>query len=328
MAMNIRRLAVALMLLGAPLAAEGQQSAKVFRIGILAYSPASNPMGSRFRDALLQGLRDLGYVEGQNVVVEWRSWEGRSERLPALAAELVRLKPAVIVVGPSPAAEEVKRATSTIPIVAVHGDPVGSGLVASLARPGGNVTGLSLMNPEVLGKQLQLLTEALPRLSRVAVLSNPTTPTHQIYLREAEAAARSLTVQLQTLKARAPSEFAGVFSTAKTGRAGALIVLPDSMFFAERSRLAELAAKSRLPLIAPQREMAEAGYLMAYGINILDAYRRIAFYVDKILRGANPADLPVEQPTRLELVVNLKTAKALDLTIPQSVLLRADEVIQ
>lgn len=184
------------------------------------------------------------------------------------------------------------------------------------------------MNPEVLGKQLQLLTDALPRLARVAVLSNPTTPTHQIYLREAEVAARSLTVQLQTLKARAPSEFADVFSTATTGRAGALIVLPDSMFFAERTRLAELAAKSRLPLIAPQREMAEAGYLMTYGINILDTWRRTALYVDKILRGGQACRSPCREPTKLELVVNLKTARALGLTIPQPVLLRADEVIE
>ncbi len=308
--------------------AEAQQPAKVFRIGILAYLPPTDPAGPRFRDAILQGLRDLGYVEGQNIVIEWRSWEGSRERLRALAAELVRLKVEVILVGPTPAAEEVKRATSTIPIVALHGDPVGSGLVASLGRPGGNVTGLSLVNPELIGKQLQLLTEALPRLSRVAVLSNPTTSTHRIYLREAEVAARSLKVRLLILEARAPGEFAGAFSAATKEGAGALIVLGDSMFFVERTRLAELAAKNRLPSIAPQLEHAEAGYLMAYGVSILDLYRRMATYVDKILRGAKPADLPVEQPTKFELVINLKTAKALSLTIPQSLLARADEVIQ
>jgi putative tryptophan/tyrosine transport system substrate-binding protein len=315
-------------LLALPLAAEAQSPAKVFRIGILSYLPAADPTGSRFRDAIFQGLRDLGYVEGENIVIEWRSWEGSRERLSALAAELVRLKVDVIVAGPTPAAEEAKRATSTIPIVALHGDPVGSGLVASLARPGGNVTGVSVMNPELVGKQLQLLTETLPRLSRVAVLSNPTTSTHRIYLREAEIAARSLKVRLLILEARAPSEFVGVFSAATKAGAGALIVLGDSMFFVERTRLAALAKTNLLPSIGPQPEHAEAGYLMAYGVSVLKTYRRLATYIDKILRGAKPGDLPVEQPTKFELVVNLKTAKALGLTIPQSVLGRADEVIQ
>jgi putative ABC transport system substrate-binding protein len=316
-------------LLAAPLAAEAQQPARVFRIGVLAYSPPTVSTVSPLREALLQGLRALGYVEGQNLAIEWRYWEGKPERLPALAAELVRLKVEVIVVGPTPAAEEAKRATSTIPIVALHGDPVGSGLVASLARPGGNVTGLSVLNTELLGKQLQLLTEVLPRLSRVAVLSNPTTSTHRDYLREAGGAARSLNVQLQILEARAPSEFAGVLSAATTAGAGALVALGDSMFFVQRTRLAELAAKSRLPLMAPQRDWADSpGCLMAYGVSVLDTYRRLAIYIDKILRGAKPADLPVEQPTKFELVINLKTAKALGLTIPPSVLVRADQIIE
>jgi putative ABC transport system substrate-binding protein len=326
--MNLRRLGVVVVLLAAPFAAGALQPAKVFRIGILSYLPPTNPLGSRFRDAMLEGLRDLGYVEGQNIVVEWRSWEGNRERLRAVAAELARLKVDVTIVGPTPAAEDMKRASSTIPIVAVHGDPVGSGLVASLARPGGNVTGLSIVNPELIGKQLQMLTEVLPRLARVAVLSNPTTSTHRICLREAEVAAHSLKVRVLVLEARAPGEFAGAFSAATKERADAVIVLGDSMFFVERTRLAELAARNRLPSIAPQRELAEAGYLMAYGVSILDVYRRTAAYVDKILRGAKPADLPVEQPTKFELVVNLKTATVLGLMIPQSVLLRADEIIQ
>jgi putative ABC transport system substrate-binding protein len=245
-----------------------------------------------------------------------------------MADELARLKLDVIIVGPTPAAEEMKRASSTIPIVAVHGDPVGSGLVASLARPGGNVTGLSLSNPDLIGKQLQMLTKTLPHLSRVAVLSNPTTSTHGIYLRHAEAAARSLKVRLLVLEARAPDEFAGAFLAATKERADALIVLGDSTFSTERTRLAELAVKNRLPSIAPQREQAEAGYLMAYGVNAFEVYRRTAIYVDKILKGTKPADLPVEQPTKFELVVNLKTAKALGLTIPESVLLQADEFIR
>lgn len=222
----------------------------------------------------------------------------------------------------------MKRASSTIPIVAVHGDPVGSGLVVSLARPGANVTGISIMNSELIGKQLQMLKEVSPRLSRVAVLSNPTTSTHQFYLRQAEVAARSLNVRLVLLKARAPNEFAGAFSTATKERAGAVLVLGDTMFFVERTQIAELAARNRLPSIAPQREWAAAGYLMAYGVSVFDAYRRTAAYVDKILRGTKPAELPFEQATKFDLVVNLKTAKALQLTIPQSVLLRADEVLQ
>jgi ABC-type uncharacterized transport system substrate-binding protein len=217
MLMNLRRFAVALVLLAASATAGAQQPGKVFQIGILSYLPATDPLGSRFRDVMLGGLRDLGYVEGQNIVVQWRSWEGDRERLRALADELGRLKVDVVIVGPTPAAEEMKRASSVIPIVAVHGDPVGSGLVASLARPGGNVTGLSILNPELIGKQLQMLREALPRLSRVAVLSNPKTSTHRIYLREAEVAARSLKVHLLVLKASAPGEFAGAFSVANKG---------------------------------------------------------------------------------------------------------------
>ena len=279
-------------------------------------------------DGLFEGLRQLGYVEGQNLVIEGRYSEGRSERLPALAAELVQLKVDVIVAAAT-TADEAKRATSTIPIVMTnHGDPVGSRVVASLARPGGNVTGLSALSPVLVGKQLQLLKEAVPRVSRVAVLSNPTHPAHQLSLREVEAAARSLKLQLQILEARAPTEIAGAFAAVTKESAGALLVFADPMMFGERTRIVELAAKSRLPLMANQREYAEAGGLLAYGIDQRDSFRRAANYVDKILKGAKPGELPVEQPTRFELAINLKTAKALGLMIPPSVLLRADEVIE
>ena len=315
-------------LLAAPLPARAQQPRPLFRIGILSYLPSTDPMGSRFREAVVAGLRDRGYLEGQHIAIEWRSWEGSLERLHVLSTELAQLGVDVIVVGPTPAAEEMKRASSTIPIVAVHGDPVGSGLVASLARPGANVTGISMLNTELIGKQLQMLKEVSPTLSRVAVLSNPNTSTHQAYLRQAEVAARSLHVRLVVLKVRAPNEFGGAFTAATRERAGAVIVLGDTMFYVERMQIAELAARNRLPSMAPQQEQAAAGYLMAYGVSALDAYRRTAVYVDKILRGAKPADLPFEQATKLDLVVNLKTAKALGLTIPPSLLQRADQVIE
>ncbi len=315
-------------LLAAPRAAEAQPAGKVFRLGLLGTVPPTDPGTLRIWDGFLEGLRQLGYVEGQNIVIERRFSEGRYERLPALAAELVRLKVDVIVAA-AITADEAKRATSTIPIVMTnHGDPVGSGLVASLARPGGNVTGLSGQSPDLVGKQLQLLKEAVPRLSRVAVLSNPTHPGHPTSLREAGVAARSLKVRLQILEARVPTEFAGAFSAATKESAGALLVLGDPMFFGERTRIVELAAESPLPLMGIQAEYAEAGGLLAYGIDQRDSFRRAATYVDKILKGAKPGDLPVEQPTKFELVINLKTAKALGLTIPQSLLLRADEVIQ
>ncbi len=327
----MRRLALvfALVVLAAPLAIEAQPAAKVFRIGYLGNLPPTAPEFSRIWDGFLQELRELGYVEGRNIVIEGRWSEGRYERLPTLAAELVRLKVDVIVAIGVPAPHAAKDATSTIPIVFTsHGDPVGSGLVASLARPGGNVTGLSTVTPELLGKQLQLLKEAVLRISRVAALSNPTNPNHALLLREAEVAARALQMRLHILEARVPSEFASAFSAATKESAGALIILADPMFYSQRTRLAELAAKGRLPAMAAQREYAEAGGLLAYGANLLENYRRAAVYVDKILRGAKPGDLPIEQPAKFELVVNLKTAKTLGLTIPQSVLLRADEVIQ
>jgi putative ABC transport system substrate-binding protein len=274
-------------------------------------------------------MRELGYVEGQNILVEGRWYEDRTDRLPALAAELVRLKVDVIVAGAPPAPEAAQGATSTIPIVmANHSDPVGSGLVASLAKPGKNATGLSTVARELVGKRLQLLKQAVPGITRLAALWNPTVATQTLELREAGVAARSLKVQLQVLEARAPSDFAGAFSAMTKERANGVIIFTSSMFYAERTRIAELAAQSRVPAIYSVREFAEAGGLMTYGINLHESFRRAATYVDKILKGAKPADLPVEQPTKFELVINLKTAKALGLTIPPSLLQRADEVIQ
>jgi putative tryptophan/tyrosine transport system substrate-binding protein len=316
-------------LLAAPLAAGAQQAAQVYRLGLLGGSPPNSPGGRRAWDGFFQGMRELGYVEGQNILVEGRWYGERTDRLSVLAAELVRLNVDVIVAGAAPAPEAAQRATSTIPIViANHNDPVGSGLVASLPRPGRNVTGLSTLSPELVGKRLQLLKEAIPAISRVAVLSNPTIPSQALELREAKVGAGALKVQLQLLEARAPNDFAGAFSAMTKERAGGVIILTSSMFYAERGRIAELAAKRRVPAIYGVKEFAEAGGLMAYGINVHESFRRAATYVDKILKGAKPADLPVEQATTFELVINLKTAKALGLTIPPSLLARADQVIE
>ena len=320
---------LALALVTAPLMADAQPAAKVYRIGLLGgYSPTSNE-ASHLWEGFFQGLRELGYVEGKNVLIEGRFYGDRTERLPTLAAELVRIKVDVIVAGAPPAPEAAQRATSTIPIVMTnHFDPVGSGLVASLARPGRNVTGLSSLSPELVGKRLQLLKEAVPGISRVAVLSDPAVPINALLLRATEVAARSLKVQLQVLEARVPSDFASAFSAMTKDRAGALIALGGNMFFAHRTRIAELAAQSRLPAMYGVKEFAEAGGLMAYGVNTRESFRRAATYVDKILKGAKPGNLAIEQPTKFELVVNLKTAKALGLTIPPSLLLQADRVIE
>jgi putative ABC transport system substrate-binding protein len=274
-------------------------------------------------------MRELGYVEGQNILIEGRFYGDHTERLPALAAELVQLKVDVIVAGTAPAPEAAHRATSTIPIVmGTHVDPIGSGLVVSLANPEKNVTGMSTLGPELVGKRLQLLKEVIPGISRVAVLSNPTDTAQALLLREALVAARSLKVHLQVLEARAPGNFNGAFSVMTKERVGGVIILTSSMFYDQRTRIAELAAQSRLPAIYSVKDYAEAGGLMTYGVNLGESFRRAATFVDKILKGAKPADLPVEQPTKFELVINLKTAKALGLTIPPSVLARADEVIE
>ncbi len=316
-------------LLAAPLAAEGQQAAKVARIGYLGFNRAAN---SPLPEAFFQGLRDLGYVEGRNVVIEYRDAEGKQERFPALAAELVALKVDVILAPSTLAALAAKQATRTLPIVfAAAGDPVTSGLVTSLARPGGNVTGLSVLSTELVGKRLELLKQALPGVSRVAVLWHPGAideRTEKDTLKGAEVAARALGVRLQFVEARGPEDFDRAFSDMTRARASALTVLPYAMFINERRRLVDLAAKNRLPAVYGLREFVDAGGLMAYGPNVADLFRRAATYVDKILKGAKPGDLPVEQPTKFELVINLKTAKALGLTIPPSLLGRADQVIE
>ena len=317
-------------LLAIPLAAEAQQAAKIARIGYLSNNLAGNPPA---REAFLQGLRDLGYVEGRNLVIEYRDAEGNAERLPALAAELVALKVDVIVAATgTPAVLAAKQATKAIPIVfTAAADPVTSGLVASLARPGGNVTGLSNVTPELVGKWLELLTQAVPGVSRVALLWEPGSMperTDKDILRAADVAARALGVRLQVIDVRGPADFDKAFSDMTKERAGAVTVMGSTMIISERRHLVDLAAKHRLPAVYTWRWFVDAGGLMAYGPDFADMFRRAATYVDKILKGAKPADLPVEQPTKFELVINLKTAKALGLTIPPSLLQRADQVIE
>jgi putative ABC transport system substrate-binding protein len=311
-----------------PRAVRAQQAGKVPRIGWLGVSsPSDRP--SLF-DAFRQRLRELGWIEGQNIVIDYRYAEGRVDRLPDLAAELVRLKVDLIVSFGTQGVTAAKNATETIPIVMIAvRDPVGTGLIASLARPGGNITGGSgSAGLEIFAKQLELLKETVPKIGHVAILSNPANAYHQLAIRELKIAARSLGVQLQLLEARGPNEFDGAFAAMAKERVGALLVLSDVMLNSHRTRLADLAARSRLPAIYGVRESVEAGGLMSYGPSFLDLFRRAATYVDKILKGAKPAELPVELPTEFELVINMKTAKALGLTIPQSLLVRADEVIQ
>ena len=327
--MNRREAINALVVLGAvPFAAAAQQAAKVARIGYLTPNLAAS---LHLREAFRQGLRDLGYFEGRNVILESRDADGKLERLPTLAAELIALKVDVIVAPNTNGVLAAKQATKTIPIVfAVTADPVASGLVASLAQPGGNVTGLSILAPELVGKRLELLTQVVPGVSRVAVIWQPGglgERTEKDMLTGAEVAARALGVRLQFVEARGPEDFDRAFSDMSSARASALTVLPSNMMNNERRRLVELAAKNRLPTVYPWREGVDAGGLMAYGANLADLARRAATYVDKILKGAKPADLPVEQPTMFELVINLKTAEALGLTIPPS-LLQLAEVIQ
>jgi putative ABC transport system substrate-binding protein len=311
-----------------PLTAAAQPAAKVYRIGYLAAGSAtSNP---RVLEAFQQGLRDLGWVESQNIVIEYRWADGRFDRLPDLAAELVRLKVNVIVAAPTPAALAAKNVTGTIPIVGMSlTDPVGLGLIASLGRPGGNVTGVSYsVGAEIFGKDLELLKEVTPGVRRVAVLSNPGSPARPRTITNIRHAARSLGLQLQLVDARGPTDFDGAFAAMAQERVGALLVVTDPAFIPQRARLVDLATINRLPSIFTQREDAEAGGLMSYGPRLSDVHRRGATYVDKILRGAKPADLPVEEPTKFEFVINLKTAKVLGLTIPPSLLARADQVIE
>jgi len=304
--------------------AEAQQPTKVSRIGYL-----SSPSASIRTEAFRQGLRELGYVDGKNIAIEYRDAEGKIERYSDLASELVSLKVDVIFTSSTPGAMAAKNATKTIPIVFTSvGDPVGIGLVASLARPGGNITGLSTLAPDLSGKALELLKETVPKLSRVAVLWNPDNPGKTSSLKETEVAARALRLQLQSLEVRSPNDVEPAFQAARRERAGAVIVLRDVVVNSQTKQIVELTLKNRLPAIYNDRGFVDAGGLMSYGPSIDDLFHRAGTYVGKILKGAKPADLPVEQPMKFELVINLKTAKQIGLTIPDRVLERANRVIK
>ena len=309
-----------------PVKADAQQPALPRRIGVLlgVFSPESKEA-----QAFRQGLRDAGYVEGRDVVVEWRTASGDYARLPEVVADLVQRQVDVIVSDSTIGTRALKRATPTIPIVmATVADPLGSGFVTSLAHPGGNVTGLSMMIPDFSAKRLQLLKEAIPRVTRVAVLWNPDTPFHPKVIEELKAAAPSLSIELKFVGVRTPEEIDPAFSAVSRAHAQALYVIEDVLFTTHRTTLLKLASKGRLPITYGDRVFADEGGLMSYGPNYGDMVRRSAGYVDKILKGAKPGDLPIEQPTKFEFVVNLKTAKSLGITIPQSILLQADEVIR
>ena len=318
-------LAIVLAVTAPSLGAQAQQSGKIYRLGFLSSSSAEALPLSSFRE----GLRELGYVQGKNIAVEYRFAEDRNERLPGLASELVRSKPDLIVTHGTLATRAAKQATSTIPIVMVStGDPVGTGLVDSLARPGGNVTGLSNLDVGVAAKRLELLREAVPKLSRVAVLRNPASPSGVLQSNETEAAARSLGIEPQLVNVREPRELESAFAAIANARVGALTVIADPMFLSQQKQIANLAMTQRLPSVFARNENVEAGGLMSYGPTLTDLYRQAGTYVNKILKGARPADLPVEEPTRMYLVINRKTAKALGVTIPQQLLQRADQLIE
>jgi ABC-type uncharacterized transport system substrate-binding protein len=323
---KLRSFALCAMLLALCACAEGQQPAKIPRIGFL--SPGGFP-GNDFRyEAFQQGLRDLGYVVGKNIAIEYRNAEGKLDRLPTLASELVSLKLDIIVTSTTPPIQAVKQATRTIPIVTISADPVGTGLVASLARPGGNITGFSVVGPEISTKQLELVQETLPKVKRVAFVWDPANQALALRFKEVEIAARTLGLQIESLiKVRTRNELESALESATSKRAGAFIV-PPPMAFAYRRQIVDFAARKRLPSMYEDSESVEAGGLMSYGANLSDLFRRAATYVDKILKGTKPADLPVEQPTKFEFVINLKTAKQIGLTIPPNVLARADKVIK
>ena len=317
---------VVLLLLTAPLGAGAQPAGKVYRIGMLETIAAS--LNAANLQAFRQELRALGYVEGQNLAIEYRSADGKAQRFPELAAELVRLRVDLIVTRGSPAAIAAKKATGTIPIVmAAHGDPIGTGLVPNLARPGGNVTGLSSVITELAGKRLELLREAGPTFSRVALLWNPTNPGATNDWRQVDAAARALGVMPVSLEVRKSEDFGPAFEAARKQRADAMVVIIDGLTQNHQTEIIDFARRYRLPDVYASREFTEAGGLMSYGVSYPDLYRRAAIYVDKIFKGARPGDLPVQQPTKFELVINAKTAKALGLTIPPSLVLRADQII-
>jgi len=319
---------VAVGILTGPLASEAQQAGRVRRIGYISNAPSS-PLTESWWEAFGAGLREHGWVEHQNIVIERRYAELRKEAALAVAEELVRLGVEVIVVASTLTALAAKQATTTVPIVVtVPSDPVATGLVTSLARPGGNVTGLSFIGTELAGKQVDLLKEAIPGLTRVAVLSNPTNASNPLRTQEIAEVARALKLQVDVVDARTHGEIQEAFATMAKRRPGAAIVLADPLFVREMGNLVRLAAEQRLPVMYGLREAVEAGGLMAYGASFTDLFRRAATYVDKILKGARPGDLPIEQATKFELVINLRTAKALRLSIPQSLLLRADQVLQ
>jgi len=308
--------------------AQAQQPKKVPRIGVFVGTLAASSDSARI-EAFRQGLRELGYVEGQNIAIEYRYAEGRTDRLSELAAELVHLKVDVIITPGTQSTEAAQKATHTIPIVMTQvGDPVAVGIVASLARPGGNITGLTQMSPGLSGKRLELLKEGFPKVTRVAFLYHPANRSDLLSMKEVQTAARGLGLTIQSCEVRSPDDFDKVFSAMAKERADAFMTIRNAVNDANAKRILDLAEKNRLPAIYDGREYVEIGGLMSYGVNLSDSWRRAATYVDKILKGAKPADLPVEQPTKFELVINLKTAKQIGLTIPQSVLYRADKVIR
>ena len=320
-------LALSAMLFALCLSAQAQQSKKIARIGFLSATSASSQ--SLRVEAFRQGLRELGYVEGKNIVIEWRFAEGKADRLRELVAELVRLEVDVIVTGGPPPTRAAKQATSTIPIVmAFDDDPVGSGFAASLARPGGNITGLSTYFPEISGKQLELLREIVPKLSRAAVLGNASQPGHPQALREINLAADGFRVQVQYLQVRGTQDIDSAFRAASKERADGVLVLSTAVLFLERKQVADLAVKNRLPAIYGRPEYVENGGLVYYGPIYTDLFRRAATYVDKILKGTKPTDIPIEQPMKFDFIINLQAAKKIGLTIPPNVLVRADKVIR
>ncbi len=322
-------MALGLGALSAAFAALAQQQGKVWRVGFLALRHLDLVDTDYYYGPFRQGMRELGYVEGRNLAIEWRSAEGKAERLPALAAELVQLKVDVIVTAGTPATGAAQKATSTLPIVmATTADPVGSGFVKGLARPGTNITGLSNLTVDISPKNLEIMLSLVPKLSQVAVLVNPTNSAHAAILKSTQAAAQKLNIKVLPAEARTAQEIDRAFSVMTRERAGAVIIAVDGFFIQQGRQIADLAAKQRLPSMSGSREYVEAGGLVSYGQNLADNFRRAATYVDKIFKGAKPGDLPVEQPTTFELFINRKAAKALGITIPQSILVRADKVIE
>jgi putative ABC transport system substrate-binding protein len=328
---DVRRSIVVALILGilvAPLTAGAQRAGKKPRVGVLMLTPRAS-VGGAYVDALREGLRELGYREGQTIDLEIGWAEGRADRLADLASRLVGARIDVLVTSGSEAIRAAQRAHGTVPIVmATVADPVGLGVAGSLARPGGRLTGLAILSPELTAKRLQLFREALPSVTRVGLLWNPVNEVNTLMLREAETASRSLGIELQPVPVRAADQIAAAFGTLVERRTGGILMFEDSMLVSHTEQIIRLAAQHRLPTMYPFRSLVDAGGLMSYGPHVLDLWRRAAVYVDKILKGAKPGDLPIEQPTKFELVINLKTAKALGLTIPQSLLVRADEIIQ